>query len=142
MAKHREQEYCPNCNQPLKAVHRDMGKNFVGDTFIRYELCNCEKKQEEKSVGIFMQPQESKPIVNEVFADNGEHSHWELIDPRNGKILWVGDEPTPPVSGEPGGLQDEIWEEVGEYLFKCWGQNDTRLITENLKKDYSISSKQ
>jgi hypothetical protein len=29
----------------------------------------------------------NKPIVVEVFADNGEHSHWELIDD-NGDVLW------------------------------------------------------
>lgn len=28
-----------------------------------------------------------EPKVNEIFADNGEHSHWQLID-ANGKILW------------------------------------------------------
>jgi hypothetical protein len=30
----------------------------------------------------------SAPILNEVFADNGEHSHWVLIDPSSGKKLW------------------------------------------------------
>ena len=29
-----------------------------------------------------------KPIVSEAFADNGEHSHWRLIDPETGKLLW------------------------------------------------------
>jgi chromosome segregation ATPase len=29
-----------------------------------------------------------KPILNEAFADNGAHSHWEVIDGNNGKILW------------------------------------------------------
>ena len=29
-----------------------------------------------------------KPVVNEVFADNGEHSHWELIDSGTGKVIW------------------------------------------------------
>lgn len=32
-----------------------------------------------------------KPIINEVFADNGEHSHWELIDSESGKLLWSED---------------------------------------------------
>lgn len=35
-----------------------------------------------------------KPILNEVFADNGAHSHWELIHPMNGKILWTEDSGT------------------------------------------------
>lgn len=30
----------------------------------------------------------NKPIVIEKFADNGEHSHWELIDPDTGIMLW------------------------------------------------------
>jgi hypothetical protein len=29
-----------------------------------------------------------RPIVCEAFADNGEHSHWRLIDPKTGKLLW------------------------------------------------------
>lgn len=29
-----------------------------------------------------------KPLVIERFADNGEHSHWELID-SDGNILWT-----------------------------------------------------
>ncbi|MDB5200567.1 MAG: hypothetical protein JWO92_2530 [Chitinophagaceae bacterium] len=32
--------------------------------------------------------EEQAPIVNEVFADNGAHSHWELVNPQNGQILW------------------------------------------------------
>jgi hypothetical protein len=31
----------------------------------------------------------SKPIVNEVFADNGEHSHYELLDADTGEVLWT-----------------------------------------------------
>lgn len=31
---------------------------------------------------------ENKPIVQEVFADNGEHSHWTLINPETGVKLW------------------------------------------------------
>lgn len=31
-------------------------------------------------------------ILNEQFADNGEHSHWELIN-RNGEVVWSEDEP-------------------------------------------------
>lgn len=33
----------------------------------------------------------NKPIVIEKFADNGEHSHWELIDPDTGTVLWSED---------------------------------------------------
>jgi hypothetical protein len=30
-----------------------------------------------------------KPIVSEAFADNGEHSHWRLINPETGELLWT-----------------------------------------------------
>ena len=33
-----------------------------------------------------------EPKVSEMFADNGEHSHWQLVD-ENGEILW-SEEPT------------------------------------------------
>lgn len=29
-----------------------------------------------------------KPILVERFADNGEHSHWELLEPSDCAILW------------------------------------------------------
>ena len=32
-----------------------------------------------------------KPIINEVFADNGEHSYWELINAETGELLWSED---------------------------------------------------
>ena len=34
-----------------------------------------------------------KPIVVEVFADNGEHSHWSLIDSKTGDTIWEESEP-------------------------------------------------
>ena len=30
----------------------------------------------------------NKPTIIERFADNGEHSHWELIDTSTGNVLW------------------------------------------------------
>ena len=30
----------------------------------------------------------NKPILVEVFADNGEHSHWTLVDSDSGSKLW------------------------------------------------------
>lgn len=40
--------------------------------------------------------EQNKPVVVERFADNGEHSHWEVIAPKNGEILWTefNDKPT------------------------------------------------
>lgn len=49
---------------------------------------HCEYVEGEEPIPTIPQQDEEKPVINEVFADNGEHSHWELIDPVNGKILW------------------------------------------------------
>ncbi len=32
-----------------------------------------------------------KPIIVPAYADNGEHSHWELIDVETGEVLWSED---------------------------------------------------
>lgn len=29
-----------------------------------------------------------KPVIVEKFADNGEHSHWSLVDCETGELLW------------------------------------------------------
>jgi hypothetical protein len=29
-----------------------------------------------------------KPILTEQYSDNGEFSHWHLIENRTGKVLW------------------------------------------------------
>lgn len=59
----------------------------------------------------------NKPIINEVFADNGEHSHWELIDSSNGDILWQEPEDAnQTINGE----QDElILESLDFYWRHC-----------------------
>lgn len=36
-----------------------------------------------------------KPIIVERFADNGAHSHWEVVDPSNGASIWSEDEDNP-----------------------------------------------
>lgn len=52
------------------------------------ELCeDCEDKQILKEAQILIQ----KPVLTEAFADNGEHSHWRLIDPNTGDLLWTED---------------------------------------------------
>lgn len=35
---------------------------------------------------------EQQPTLVERFADNGGHSHWDLIDASNGELLWSGDD--------------------------------------------------
>jgi hypothetical protein len=49
-----------------------------------------------------------KPIVNEVFCDNGEHSHWNLIDPETGKNLWSEDFKEDELNGFPVVKQNNI----------------------------------
>lgn len=41
-----------------------------------------------------------KPIVVERFACNGEHSHWEVIEPIDGAILWSGEDHHPATDWE------------------------------------------
>lgn len=36
-----------------------------------------------------------KPNIVEKFTDNGEHSHWQLLDAETGVLLWSGDEVLP-----------------------------------------------
>lgn len=35
-----------------------------------------------------------KPIVIEIYADNGEHSHWELISIEDHSVIWSEDNET------------------------------------------------
>jgi len=54
---------------------------------------DADRLVEERIKPRWMTPQEwaSKPIVEEAFADNGEHSHWFLIDPTTGSKIWSED---------------------------------------------------
>jgi hypothetical protein len=52
-----------------------------------------------------------KPVLNEAFADNGEHSHWELIDGNNGKILW-----SEQLATDGRELPKEIVDDISEFL--------------------------
>jgi hypothetical protein len=36
-----------------------------------------------------------KPTIVEKFADNGEHSHWELINSETSETLWIEDNRDP-----------------------------------------------
>ena len=33
----------------------------------------------------------NKPVLVERFTDNGEHSHWDLINADTGEMLWTGE---------------------------------------------------
>ncbi len=49
-----------------------------------------------------------KPIVVERFACNGEHSHWEVIEPIDGAILWSGEDHHPATDWDA--LRDKLKE--------------------------------
>jgi hypothetical protein len=38
MAIARPQARCEKCGKPYKALHRDMGKHFIGDTFVGWDV--------------------------------------------------------------------------------------------------------
>jgi hypothetical protein len=54
---------------------------------------------DDSSTSRYEQPE--KPILNEVFSDNGEHSHWNLIDPTTGENLWSEDAEEDAAIGHP-----------------------------------------
>ncbi len=43
MAIAREQPKCPYCGEGYKSTHSNMGKNFVGDTFISWDISGHNK---------------------------------------------------------------------------------------------------
>ena len=51
-----------------------------------------------------------KPIVVERFACNGEHSHWEVIEPIDGAILWSGEDHHPATDWEA--LRDKFFKDA------------------------------
>lgn len=58
-----------------------------------------------------MESLKAKPLVREVFADNGEHSHYELLDAETGKVLWTEEE------------KDEKFEKAAEPMIKYLAEN-------------------
>lgn len=79
--------------------------------------------------------QEDKPNLIEKFTDNGEHSHYELID-NNGKILW----PIPQESSEEE--QDQIVSEFFNWITseEVEELTDERVI-EQVKSKFTITRK-
>lgn len=64
----------------------------------------------EKGKAEFVQP----PVIIERFADNGQHSHWDLISPHDGKILWSEmPAPTPTDAGREVEVR-ELSEKLGK----------------------------
>lgn len=79
---------------------------------------------------------DEKPILEEVFACNGEHSHWKLIDTTTGETLWETpeDENLPASNG-----QSERAIEIVEKHFADAGESLTahsmNLLCESIVKD-------
>lgn len=48
MAVYRPQEHCHICGEPLKAIHRNMGRHFVGDTFVMWDYDGHKCKKNKK----------------------------------------------------------------------------------------------
>jgi hypothetical protein len=68
-----------------------------------------------------------KPIVIERFTDNGEHSHWELVN-SNGEVLWDSwDTPwsqkqkIEEYESNLKAREKELLELLDEYKLKCGG---------------------
>lgn len=79
-----------------------------------------------------------KPLVNEQFADNGEHSHWELIDVETGRILWTEEElPTPkqPLK-KLEEISDEDAIEVAKIIVQHYERIDFTYQLINVDEDY------
>ena len=53
----------------------------------------------------------SKTFGKGVFADNGEHSHYELLDAETGKVLWTEEE------------KDKKFEKAAEPMIKYLAEN-------------------
>lgn len=54
-----------------------------------------------------------EPLVIDRFSDNGEHSHYELIDQDTGNVIWSEDVfdtiPTSPIIGNCSTCQLKSW---------------------------------
>ena len=53
-----------------------------------------------------------KPTIVEVFADNGDHSHWTLVDTETGIKVWSEEPEECKVMGYP------VRQEKGIYVFQ------------------------
>ena len=88
----REEEIRKEANKRFYSIPQKANAFIEGGKFALSHLLHeqpvgnpgkLEIKQSEEN-----EPLKSEPKVIERFTDNGEHSHWELIDVETGKILW------------------------------------------------------
>ena len=78
-----------------------------------------------------------KPILVERFSDNGEHSHWELID-KNGEVLWDSwDKPFSSKEEDEKLIdnlqkrQKELDELIADYKEKLSNQSNNKMESDN-----------
>ena len=75
-----------------------------------------------------------KPLILEVFADNGLHSHWALVDTQKGEKLWSEDPTECEAMGYPvNPTQKEL--ELTTQLAKA--NSDKERLGELLKEIYN-----
>lgn len=72
----------------------------------------------------------NKPIIIERFADNGEHSHWELVDD-NRYILWSESHPM-------WVLMDNV---IRRNLFQEKSVNQFIILSEKINKFFELFDK-
>lgn len=64
MALYREPNICPTCGKQIKALHKNMGEMFVGDTFIGYEDHKCVATSQEQG-----EVEDYQELAKKIFAD-------------------------------------------------------------------------
>ncbi len=75
----------------------------------------------------------NKPTIVERYADNGEHSHWELVND-NGEVLWDEAEPLPVATGvEEAQAPDEF---IQKHLDIIYGKMKQAAIARFIKPMY------
>lgn len=77
---------------------------------------------ERCALAIYMYHHVKDPVVKEVFADNGEHSHWELLN-QDGEVIW---------SGEAGSGMAEYWGE--QWVLMAERKRELEQEVERLKQ--------
>lgn len=95
---------------------------------------NLSNKQTAEDGGkIFMNANNHTPVLHEVFRDNGEHDHWELIDSTNGKILWTESQPSSSLLEVIDEMEKSLTVIVDEED-KMWGEGFDEAIKTYLPK--------
>lgn len=109
-------EFCENQGCPLPIPMNDIessANQFLQIDAIKHRLFVSEAKRLRRSAAHHSQMPNSlnkmhKPIVVEQYADNGEFSHWHLIDPHTGSVMWSSFPEETEVKGQKIILFDDL----------------------------------